>query len=431
MIKVGLISLGCAKNLVDSEIILAMFNNPDFEIVNSIEESDLVIINTCGFIEDSKKESIENILDVLRYGKKVVVTGCLVERYKEELEREIPEVALYVGLKDYPRLHELVRSLINNRGKVQAFDPFSRLLATPSFMAYLRISEGCNNCCTYCAIPLIRGRFRSRPLSDLLQEANSLAEKGVKELVLISQDTTRYGSDLDQNTTIITLLKELIKINALESIRLLYLYPDEISDELILFIKDNPVIKPYFDIPFQHSSNAILSAMHRRGSREEYLSLINKIRKTIPNSIIRTTYIVGFPNESEEDFKDLLNFTSVAQFDHMGAFRYSREDGTVAYKLSNQIDEKVKKERLKKIMSLQKKISYKKNKTHVGEVMTGFVTNYDSNSGLYYLRSYWNAPDDIDGNITFKANKKHKIGDEVKIKITSAFVYDLYGEEIA
>ena len=430
MIKVGLISLGCAKNLVDSEIILAMFKGPDYEIVNTVEESDIVIVNTCGFIEASKKESIENILDVLRYGKKVIVTGCLVERYKEELQKEIPEVALWIGIKDYPNFHTLVHKLMINKPKIKAFDPFSRLLSTPSFMAYLRISEGCNNCCTYCAIPLIRGSFRSRPFDDVVLEANNLADKGIKELVLISQDTTRYGSDFNNDINIITLLKELVKIKSFTSIRLLYLYPDEISDELIKFIKDNPVVKPYFDIPFQHSSNKILKAMHRRGTKEEYLALIAKIRKEIPNAVIRTTYIVGFPGEDEEDFADLVSFTSQCSFDHMGAFIYSREDGTVAYNLENQIDEKIKKTRLSKIMSLQKKISYKKNKNHIGEIMTGFVTNHDSGSGLYYLRSYWNAPDDIDGNITFKANKKHQIGDEVKIKITSAFVYDLYGEEI-
>lgn len=325
MTKIGLISLGCAKNLVDSEIILAMFNSPDFQIVNTIEDSDIIVVNTCGFIEDSKKESIENILDVLRYKKKVVVTGCLVERYKEELKESIPEVNLWVGIKDYPNFHLLLKNLIEDKKEINAFDPFSRLLSTPSFMAYLRISEGCNNCCTYCAIPLIRGRFRSRNLNDLLLEAHSLADKGIKELVLISQDTTRYGSDLPNNISIITLLDELTKFRQFSSIRLLYLYPDEISDELIEFIKNHPVVKPYFDIPFQHSSNAILKAMHRRGNKEEYLNLIDKIRHALPNAVIRTTYIVGFPGESEEDFMDLMDFTMKCQFDHMGAFTYSKK----------------------------------------------------------------------------------------------------------
>ena len=428
MIKIGLISLGCAKNLVDSEIILGMFNDEEFQIVNSIEESDIIIINTCGFIEASKQESIENILDVLKYHKKVVVTGCLVERYKEELIKEIPEVDLFVSLKDYPRFNQLLKGLINK--EVYEFNPFNRLLATPPFMAYLRISEGCSNCCTYCAIPLIRGPFRSRPLNDLTKEAKLLSEKGIKELVLISQDTSRYGSDLE-NTNIITLLKELLTFKQFVSFRLLYLYPDEISNELIEFIRDNPRIKPYFDIPFQHASNKILKAMHRRENKQTYIELINKIRKEIPNAVIRTTYIVGFPDESDDDFNELIEFNQLCQFDHMGAFAYSREDGTFAYKLDNQIDEKTKKVRLNKIMSLQKKISYSNNKKHVGEVMDGIITNIDKINNIYYLRSYWNAPDDIDGNITFKANKEHKIGDEIRVKITSAFVYDLYGEEVS
>ncbi len=428
MTKIGLISLGCAKNLVDSEIILGMFNNHDFQIVNSIEESDIIIINTCGFIEASKKESIENILDVLKYNKKVVVTGCLVERYKDELKREIPEVDLWVGIKDYPKLNELLNNLVNK--KIEKFNPFNRLLATPPFMAYLRISEGCSNCCTYCAIPLIRGPFRSRPLNDLILEAKQLSDKGIKELVLISQDTSRYGSDLN-DINIITLLDELLKFKTFKSIRLLYLYPDEISDEFIEYIAKNPRIKPYFDIPFQHASNKILKAMHRRGNKEEYNRLIQKIRNTIPNAIIRTTYIVGFPNESEEDFAQLVEFTKSNHFDHMGAFSYSREDGTLAYSLENQIPEKIKSLRLNKIMQVQKKISYENNKKHIDEIMEGIVINIDKKNNIYYLRSYWNAPDDIDGNITFKANKEHQIGDEVKVKITSAFVYDLYGEEVS
>ena len=427
MIKIGLVSLGCAKNLVDSEIILGMFNNPNFKIVNTIEDSDIIIVNTCGFIEDSKKESIENILDVIKYGKKVVVTGCLVARYKEELKESIPEVDLWIDIKDYPRFNELISSLIEE--KVEPFNPFNRLLATPSFMAYLRISDGCSNCCTYCAIPLIRGSFRSRPLKDVLKEAKDLKAKGIKELVVISQDTSSYGKDLKEGN-IITLLKEILSIGGFTSIRLLYLYPDEIDDEFIEFVKNNPIIKPYFDIPFQHASNKILKAMHRRGSKEEYTNLIKRIRKAIPNAVIRTTYIVGFPGEDENDFNELMEFSKINRFDHMGAFIYSREDNTAAYYLDNQVDEKIKKERLDKIMSLQKKISYEKNKEHINEIMEGIITNYDSKNNLYYLRSYWNAPDDIDGNITFKGNKEHKIGDLAKIKITSAFVYDLYGEEV-
>lgn len=429
--KVGLISLGCAKNLVDSEMILGMLNASNFEIVNSIEESDVVIINTCGFIEDSKKESIENILDVISYHKKVVVVGCLVQRYLDELKKSIPEVDLWVKIKDYSHLNERLMELLED-SSIEKINPFVRVLSTPSYMAYLRISEGCNNCCTYCAIPLIRGPFKSRAFDDVIKEANDLASKGIKELVLISQDTTRYGSDFKDKKTIVDLLKEIIKIKQFISIRLLYLYPDEITDELIDFISEHKdVVAPYFDIPFQHSSNRILKSMHRRGTKEEYQLLIEKIRNKIPSAIIRTTYIVGFPGESDDDFVDLVSFTKKNKFDHMGAFSYSREDGTLSYKYPNQVEDALKKGRLNKIMEVQKKISYENNKTHIGEVMKGIVIGYNENSNnVYELRSYWNAPDDIDGKISFTSDKVLKLGDIVNVKITNAFIYDLFGELI-
>lgn len=426
-IKVGLISLGCAKNLVDSEMILGMLKKSDFEIVSTIEESDVIIVNTCGFIEASKKESIENILDVCQYGKKVVVVGCLVTRYKEELIKAIPEVSLWVSIKEYDTLNEKIKNLLKCDDIVK-LNPFTRLMSTPPYMAYLRISEGCNNCCAYCAIPLIRGRFRSRPYDDVIKEANMLSEMGVKELVLISQDTTRYGSDLTPKYTLVDLLKEIDKIKGIYSIRLLYLYPDEIDDELIDYIKDNKKVSPYFDIPFQHSSNKVLKRMNRRGTKEEYQSLIDRIKNKIPNAVMRTTYIVGFAGEDEDDFNDLVEFTKHNHFDHMGAFAYSREDGTRGYNLPNQVDEDIKQVRLSKIMEVQKKISYENNKKRVGEIMEGIVISYNPKTKIYGLRSHWNAPDDIDGNISFKSDKELKIGDITKVKITSAFVYDLFGE---
>ena len=426
MIKVGMISLGCAKNLVDSEMVLAMLKLSGFEITSSIEESDVIIINTCGFIEASKQESIENILDVISYHKKTVVIGCLVERYLDELKQSIPEVNEWVRIKDYSKLHEVIRRLTGVSYVVE-LSPFNRLLSTPDYMAYLRISEGCNNCCTYCAIPLIRGSFRSRKMEDVLREAKDLASSGIKELVLISQDTTRYGSDFEEKVTIVDLLDAIVKMNAFKSIRLLYLYPDEISHELITFIKNNRVVAPYFDIPFQHSSDPLLKRMNRRGTRKEYTELIHLIRKEIPNAILRTTYIVGFPGETYEDFDDLVSFTKEIEFDHMGTFKYSREDGTASYNFKDQIDDKIKGMRYNTIMQIQKSISYKKNKEHIGEVMEGIVTAFDPKSNQYSLRSYWNAPDDIDGNIFFKSEKPLNIGDFVKVKIDSAFVYDLFG----
>ncbi len=428
MIKVGLVSLGCAKNLVDSEIILGMLDASKFKCVNTIEDSDVIIINTCGFIEASKQESIENILDIVSYKKKTVVTGCLVERYLDELKASIPEVDLWVRIKDYPHFNEMLEKLLNVND-IEPFNPFVRLLSTPKYMAYLRISEGCNNCCAYCAIPLIRGHFRSRPFDDVIIEAKSLFNKGIKELVVISQDTTRYGTDLKEKKNIVDLLKELEKIG-FYSIRLLYLYPDEITDELIELIASSKVIKPYFDIPFQHASNKVLKAMYRRGSMEEYQSLIDKIRAKVKNPIIRTTYIVGFAGEDDDDFKTLVDFTIKNHFDHMGAFKYSREDHTPAYSYPNQVNEKIKELRLDKIMEVQKKISYQNNKAHIGEVMEGIVIDYNPGSNIYSLRSYWNAPDDIDGKISFTSKNKLNVGDIVKVKITSAFVYDLFGEVV-
>lgn len=430
MIKVGLISLGCSKNLVDSEMILGALANSKFEIVNTIEDSDVIIVNTCGFIESAKEESISNILDVVKYGKKVVVTGCLVERYLNELKESIPEVNLWIPIRDYAHFSEKIESLFEEKMEVDDLNPFVRMLSTPSFMAYLRISEGCNNCCAYCAIPLIRGHFRSRPFDDVVEEAKLLAKNGIKEVVLISQDTTRYGSDFKEPMSIVDLLKELLKIKDLISFRLLYLYPDEITDELIDLIKENPRIAPYFDIPFQHSSDSVLKGMLRRGTGESYQALIDKIRSKIPHAILRTTYIVGFPGETDEDFVNLVAFTKKNKFDHMGAFPYSREDGTKAYDYKDQVPEALKKARLGKIMEVQKKISYQNNKARIGEVMEGIVVEYNATNKVYGLRSYWNAPDDIDGKISFVSNKEHKIGDVVKVKITNAYIYDLFGEVV-
>ena len=409
-------------------MILGALANSKFEVVNTIEDSDVIIVNTCGFIESSKEESIANILDVIKYGKKVVVTGCLVERYLDELKASIPEVNLWIPLRDYAHFAERIESLFENKIEVEQLNPYVRMLSTPPFMAYLRISEGCNNCCAYCAIPLIRGHFRSRPFDDVVEEAKLLAKNGIKELVLISQDTTRYGSDFKEQKTIVDLLSELLKIKEFISFRLLYLYPDEITDELIRLIKNNPRIAPYFDIPFQHSSDPVLKGMLRRGTGQSYQALIDKIRAEIPHAILRTTYIVGFPGETDDDFVNLVAFTKKNKFNHMGAFTYSREDGTKAYDYSNQVDEKLKKARLAKIMEVQKKISYQNNKDLIGEVMEGIVVEYNATNKVYGLRSYWNAPDDIDGKISFVSTKQHKIGDVVKVKITNAYIYDLFGE---
>ena len=313
--------------------------------------------------------------------------------------------------------------------KITKFNPLNRVISTQPFTAYLRISEGCNNCCTYCAIPLIRGSFRSRPLEEIEIEATELEKNGVKEIVVISQDTTRYGTDIkDKNINICDLLKMLLSHKGFLYIRLLYLYPDEISDDLLYLIGSEPRLTPYFDIPIQHSSTKVLESMHRRGNHDFLVDLFNnRVRKVVPNAILRTTFIVGFPGETDEDFNNLLDFIDLIKFDHLGAFTYSREEGTVSYDYKDQIDEDTKIERYEKLMKKQKVISYQKNKSHIGEVMEGLVVGYDNKNDLYLLRSGWNAPDDIDGKITFKSHRKLALGEQVKVKITNAFVYDLDG----
>jgi len=429
MKKIGLVSLGCAKNLVDSENILGLLHVNGYEITSNIEECDIILINTCGFIESSKKESIDTILEMTQFNKKVVVTGCLVERYLDDLKKELPEVDLFIPIRDYHRFNELLSSLDDGIDNKLGVSDEYRIISTGSFSAYLKIGEGCSNHCTYCAIPLIRGEFSSRDPEHIFIEAKSLASMGYKELIILQQDTTKYGVDLkDPNINIVTLLKELLKIKELDYIRLLYLYPDEITDELIELISKEPRLTQYFDIPIQYSENKILTAMNRRGDKAYLYSLFSRIRQYCPKAVLRTTVMVGFPGETEEDFNNLIDFIKDIEFDHLGAFAYSREEGTKSYNFENQIDEETKHQRLDKIMKIQQTISYKKNKEKIGEIMDGIVIGKDHD--YYCLRSYWNAPDDIDGKILFKSNKNYKNGDIVKVKITNAFVYDLMGEVI-
>ncbi|MDY6141516.1 MAG: 30S ribosomal protein S12 methylthiotransferase RimO [Bacilli bacterium] len=429
--KVGLVSLGCAKNLVDSEAILALMKNNDFEIVSSPSEADVIIVNTCGFIESSKQESINTILEMASYNALLVVTGCLVQRYKEELEKELPEVDLFVPIRDYDKLGELISEKMKIKKMVGCFDFSSRVLSTPFYTAYLKISEGCNNRCTYCAIPLIRGSFVSYPLENLVNQAKDLASKGVKELVVISQDTTRYGSDFEgQNITTVTLLKELLKIKEFSYIRLLYLYPDELSDELIELMGKEERLTPYFDLPIQHSSSRLLQSMNRRGDREFLLSLIKKIRDKVPNAILRTTLIVGFPGETKEDIEDLKSFIQEVKFDHLGCFTYSLEEGTVSATFENQIDEETKQQRYESIMKIQAQISLENNKKRVGQTFKGIIIDYDEEHDDYLFRCAWNAPDDIDGNIYIKSEEPLEEGKEISVVIEDYDTYNLYGRII-
>lgn len=425
MKKIALISLGCEKNLVDSENILGLLLKNHYQIVNDKEEADILIINTCGFIESSKKESIDTILDNIDKKQKVVVTGCLVNRYLDELKKAIPEVDLWIPIREYKNFNKLLSSLDKELDSDEGLNDEYRLVSTGPYSAYLRIGDGCSNCCSYCAIPLIRGPYASRPFDSIIKEAKKLASEGYKELIVLEQDTTRYGLDLKEKKTIVDLLKELLKIQGLEYIRLLYLYPDEISDELIDLIAKEERLTPYFDIPIQHSEDHILKLMNRRGNKEYLKNLFNKIKSKIPNAILRTTVMVGFPGETNKDFANLLNFIKEIKFDHLGAFKYSKEEGTTSYNFPHQVRESTKQKRLDTLMELQQGISYELNKRHIGEVMVGLVVGQDN--GSYLLRSYYNAPDDVDGKIFFTSPKPLQEGEKVKVLIKESYVYDLYG----
>ena len=427
MLKVGLVSLGCAKNLVDSENILGLLKHDGYTITNTIEDSDIIIVNTCGFIDSSKKESIETIFEMLSYNKKVVVTGCLAQRYEEELKKEIPE-AYFIPIHDYDKFNKLFREVDKELTADGGLDDYYRVISTGKYSAYLKIGEGCDNCCTYCAIPLIRGHFVSRPYDEIIEEANKLAESGIKEVIVLEQDTTKYGIDLKDGNNTVSLLKGLLEIKTLDYIRLLYLYPDEITDELIDLIAQEKRLTPYFDIPIQHSEDHILKDMNRRGNKEFLRNLFNKIKSKVPNAILRTTVMVGFPGETEADIDNLIEFVKEIGFDHLGAFTYSREEGTKSFNFPNQIDEQTKKARLDRLMRAQQGVSYKRNKTHIGEIMEGLVVGKEK--GQYLLRSYWNAPDDVDGKIFFDSDETLNEGDIVKVKINEAFVYDLLGEQV-
>jgi len=426
MKKIGLVSLGCAKNLVDSENILGLLDHEHYQITSSVQDADIIIVNTCGFIESSKKESIETIFEMLSYGKKVVVTGCLIERYYRELKKDLPEVSLFIPISSYSHFNDLLATIDDDLTSRGGLNDEYRLLSTGPVTAYLKIGEGCDNRCSYCAIPLIRGGFVSRPYEAIIKEANQLAKQGIKEIIVLEQDTTKYGIDLPNGENIVSLLKGLLAVEGLSYIRLLYLYPDEISDDLIELIATEKRLTPYFDIPIQHSEDRLLHAMNRRGSKEDLIELFNKIRKRVPHAILRTTVMVGFPGETKEEFEALKDFIQAMKFDHLGAFTYSREEGTSSYHLPHQISEKVKKQRLDEVMRLQQGISYRKNKQHIDEIMEGLIVGKEKN--YYLFRSYWNAPDDVDGKIFAKSEKDYELGAKVQVRITEAFIYDLMGD---
>lgn len=438
--KIGMISLGCPKNQVDAEIMLARLAEGGFEITNEVDGADAVIINTCGFIEDAKKEAIENILDMAELKKegiigKIIVAGCLAERYREEIFTEIPEVDAVVGLGSNADICAVCKRVLEGES-VETFGektclPLSgeRLLTTPEWFAYLKIAEGCSNHCTYCAIPSIRGEFRSRQPDDILAEAKRLAEMGVKELVVVAQDTTRYGEDLYGKSALPALLKALSKIEGIQWIRVLYCYPERITDELLDVIAETENIANYLDIPIQHADASVLKAMNRKGDRESLLQLIRKIRARIPDAVLRTTLITGFPGETQEAFETLCAFVKEAQFDRLGCFAYSAEEGTPAASLPNQIDEDVKRERGETVMEMQYRIFDEKNRENIGKILKTVVEGYDPYSDSYFGRTYRDAPD-IDGQVKFTCGYELHEGDFVEVEIFDVLDYDLIGEVV-
>lgn len=429
--KIYLVSLGCSKNLVDSEMILGAIENG--QIVTDANGADLMIVNTCGFIEAAKEEAIKTILDladIKKGNQKLVVVGCLAQRYKKELESSMPEVDRFLAISEYNKLGEILNALTNEHAFTDTINPLKRVLSTGNKSVYVKISEGCNNRCAYCAIPLIRGNLQSRTIESIYEEVLELVKSGAKEINLISQDTTNYGFDLYKKPAIIPLLEKLLTIKDIKWIRMLYLYPTLVTDEFISFIKNNPKVLPYFDIPVQHSETRVLKSMLRRGTKEEYLAMFKKIRQEIPNSVLRTTMIVGFPTETEEEFNDLIEFVKEVQFDRLGAFPYSKEEDTKAYEYEDQIPEKIKNQRYSELMEVQKWISLAQNKKHLNQIEEVFIEGYDEEMLMYYGRSYAHAPDDIDGCIYVAALEELQVGQIIKAKIVDCDFYTLTAEQV-
>ncbi len=429
--KVGFVSLGCSKNLVVTEEIIGLFKKRNYEIVGDPADAEILLINTCGFIESAKEEGIQTILEMADYKedkcKYLIVTGCLVERYEEELRNEMPEVDLFVSIRDYDKLWEKIDNLVNNKTEDDKLSYKHRVLTTGDTMAYLKIAEGCSNYCTYCAIPYIQGKYVSRKYEDILDEANMLAKKGIQEIVVIAQDTTKYGLDLYGEARLPELLNDLCKIDGIKWIRFLYSYPESITDELIEVVKKNDKICKYFDLPIQHISDEVLKKMNRKSDGNTIRNLITKLRKEIPEVILRTTLIVGFPGETEDNFNELCEFVKESKFDRLGAFAYSAEDGTPAAKFPNQVDEDIKELRRDMIMEIQQSVSLSNLKNRVGNTYECIVENITEEGDYYIARSYMDVPSE-DGVIYVKYNPEYMINEFVNVKITDSDEYDLYGD---
>ena len=425
--KLGLISLGCAKNRIDSELMLGVAKQYNLELTSSLDDADIIVINTCGFIESAKQEAIDTILEVCDYqNKKIVVMGCLVERYQQNLEESIPEVDFYFPIRDYNNVDELFKKITNSDLSFK-MDYTKRVVTTYNHSVYLRIAEGCDNKCAYCAIPLIRGKFKSRDFDSLIEETKVLVANGAKEITLIAQDTTRYGTDFKENDPrrLEHLLREISKINGVEWVRVLYLYPDEITDEILLEIKNNKKVAKYFDIPIQHASNKMLKAMNRRGSNDLIKKHIKYIRDFIPEAIIRTTLITGFPTEEESDFNEMLNLVKETKFERLGCFTFSNEEDTASYDMYPKVNSRTAKRRYNTIMKEQEKISLEFNKSLIGNKYNCIIDDYDFDKFAYIGRNYMYAPDDVDGYIYIYSPIELEIGSIVNVEIIDASAYDL------
>lgn len=437
--KILFISLGCDKNLVDTEVMLGMLASRGYEMTNDEQEADIIVINTCCFIHDAKEESIQNILEMAEYkkngsAKALIVTGCMAERYRQEILDEIPEVDEVLGTTAYDRILDAVDAALAGQHEVMTADldalplpETKRLVTTGGHFAYLKIAEGCDKHCTYCIIPKIRGNFRSVPMERLLKEAQDLAEQGVKELILVAQETTLYGKDLYGEKSLPKLLRELCKISGIRWIRILYCYPEEITDELIQVMKEEPKICHYLDLPIQHANDTILKRMGRRTSKQELIDIVQKLRKEIPDICLRTTLITGFPGETQEQHEEVMEFIDTLEFDRLGAFTYSPEEDTPAATFEDQIDEEVKEDRQADIMELQQEIAFDKAEDMIGREVLVMIEGKVADENAYVGRTYRDAPN-VDGLIFINTDVEMISGDFAKVKVTGALDYDLIGE---
>lgn len=436
MLRIGVISLGCDKNRIDTEILIGGLKNDEYIIVNNPKVADIIIVNTCGFIESSKQESIDTILDMAEYKKNysckmLIVTGCLTQRYKDELLDLLPEIDVILGVNDYDKLSICIEKFLKDQRKEiycsysdDIINEGNRILTTPGYTSYLRIAEGCSNFCTYCIIPKIRGKYRSRSFENIINEAKLLASNGVKEIIIVAQDTTKYGVDLYGKKRLHELLHSISEIEGVEWIRVLYCYPEEIYKELIEEMASNFKICKYIDMPIQHISNNILKRMGRRGRKEEIINTIRLLRSYIPEICIRTSLIVGFPGESEDDYNQLVDFVNEIKFDNLGVFKYSQEEDTPAANMPDQISEEIKSEREEKLMILQQQISRNKNKSKIGRIYKVIVTGRE---GINWCGRNYEMSPEIDGAIYFKYDKILNKGDFIHIKVTESNEYDLMG----